>query len=122
LRNTGAVAEWIGRRYPRRATIAVIAAGEIRLDASLRPAVEDLWGAGALIERLAADGRTIAPESGAALAAWSAVARSVDAHLLDCVSGRELIDLGFEGDVTVAGEVDLSRSVPVLHGERFVAE
>lgn len=122
LRNAGAVAEWIGRHLPRRATIAVIAAGEIRSDASLRPAVEDLWGAGALIERLAGDGRTISPESGAALAAWSAVARSVERNLRDCVSGRELIEFGFEGDVTVAAEVDLSRSVPVLQGERFVTE
>ena len=122
LRNTRAVAEWIGRHLPRSATIAVIAAGEIRSDASLRPAVEDLWGAGALIELLAADGRSISPESGAALAAWSAVAPSVQTQLFDCVSGRELIELGFETDVSVAAELDQSRSVPVLQGECFVAE
>ncbi|WP_369798473.1 2-phosphosulfolactate phosphatase [Mycobacterium sp. URHB0044] len=122
LRNTRAVAEWIGRHLPRHATIAVIAAGEIRSDASLSPAVEDLWGAGALIELLAADGRSISPESGAALAAWSAVAPSVQTLLIDCVSGRELSELGFETDVSVAAELDQSRSVPVLQGDCFVAE
>jgi 2-phosphosulfolactate phosphatase len=122
LRNTRAVAEWIGRHLPRRATIAVIAAGEIRSDASLRPAVEDLWGAGALIERLAAGGRTISPESGDALAAWSAVAPSVQTQLFDCASGRELIELGFETDVSVAAELNQSHSVPILQGECFVTE
>jgi len=50
LRNASAVAEWISRHHdPATATVAVIAAGERWPDGSLRPAVEDLWGAGALI-------------------------------------------------------------------------
>lgn len=53
LRNATAVAEWISQHHePATATVAVIAAGERWPDGSLRPAVEDLWGAGAVIAAL----------------------------------------------------------------------
>jgi phosphosulfolactate phosphohydrolase-like enzyme len=77
LRNRLAAADWLSRRgfgesSPR---LAVIAAGERWPDGSLRPAVEDQWGAGALIEALRARGWSgLSPEAEAAAASYRAVA------------------------------------------------
>ncbi|MDF3313636.1 2-phosphosulfolactate phosphatase [Rhodococcus sp. T2V] len=122
LRNARAVAGWIADNYPDGAVIAVIAAGEKWPDGSLRPAVEDLWGAGAVITALmSAGGPTHAsPEAEVAAAAWQAVAGRASFALHGCGSGRELIADGFADDVAVAAEVDQSRSVPMLRDHRFV--
>jgi 2-phosphosulfolactate phosphatase len=96
----------------------------------LRPAAEDLWGAGAFIAALIGDhpqaaGRSglspgaiaaadLSPEARAALAAWQDIAGSLPGALADCASGRELIGNGYPGDVTVAGERTDSAAVPVL--------
>jgi 2-phosphosulfolactate phosphatase len=118
LRNRTAVARWlIG---PRTAggtapVIAVIAAGERWPDDSLRPAVEDLWGAGAIISALASQGATeLSPEARSAAAAFGAVQASLTAALMSCSSGAELAGIGFGDDVEVAAELDASTSVPVL--------
>jgi 2-phosphosulfolactate phosphatase len=123
LRNRTAVVGWLAKqmRDPgHRPVIAVIAAGERWPDASLRAAVEDLWGAGAVISALARLGMTgFSPEARAAAAAWQLVEAAPDAALASCTSGTELIDAGFGADVIIAGEVDTSGSVPVLVRERF---
>jgi 2-phosphosulfolactate phosphatase len=122
LRNRRAAADWLlARRAENPAVrVAVVAAGERWADGSLRPAVEDLWGAGALIGLLCAGGwPNVSPEAHAAAAAFQAVADDVDAALRGCASGRELIDIGYAGDVQIAGELDDSRSVPVLQGNAF---
>ncbi|MBH0779543.1 2-phosphosulfolactate phosphatase [Nocardia bovistercoris] len=118
LRNARAVAAWITAEYPATAAVAVVAAGELWPDGSLRPAVEDLWGAGAVIsELLRSRGATAAsPEAKVAVAAWRAIAEGPREALLDCASGRELVEGGFGGDVLIAAEIDSSRSVPVLDG------
>lgn len=122
LRNARAVAEWIADNYADGAVIAVIAAGEKWPDGMLRPAVEDLWGSGAVIDALmTAGGRTDAsPEAEAAAAAWQTVAGRASSALHGCGSGRELIAAGYAEDVAVAAEVDQSRSVPLLRDYRFV--
>ncbi len=102
LRNRTAVA-----RHVRGAqSIAVVAAGERWPDGSLRPAIEDLWGAGAVLaalvdrEDLSLDG--LSPESRVAEAAFRAVEPDLVAQLASCASGLELTDLGFGEDVSIA--------------------
>ena len=116
LRNAGAVAAWISTHHPG-AVVAVVAAGERWPDGALRPAVEDLWGAGAVIAAL---GRSdVSPEAAAARAAYDAVRHDLAAQLHACASGRELDAIGFGDDVDVAAEVDTSLVVPVLRDEAF---
>jgi 2-phosphosulfolactate phosphatase len=136
LRNAGAAAAWVRSRAGDRA-VAVVAAGERWNDGPLRPAAEDLWGAGAFIAALigdhpqtaggdaadeptAADGAGLSPESRAALAAWRDIAADLPAALADCASGRELIGNGYPGDVAVAGERTDSPAVPVLVDGWFI--
>jgi 2-phosphosulfolactate phosphatase len=115
LRNATAVGRWLGRSGGR---VSVIAAGERWPDGSLRPAVEDLWGAGAVLSALRGDGAS--PEAEAAVAAFGAVRERLPGALAACVSGRELVSLGFAADVTVAAAYDVSEAVPVLEGDAFV--
>ncbi len=117
LRNAGVV----GRRLAQRAgPVAVVVAGERWAgDGSLRPAVEDLWGAGAVVDALltARPELLASPEALVARAAFGAVRDGVLGHLLRCASGVELADEGFDHDVAVAAEVDASMVVPVLTGD-----
>lgn len=119
LRNAAAVGAWLGSV---RGRVSVVAAGERWPDASLRPAVEDLWGAGAVLSasELATDRDRVSPEARAAAAAYAAVRGELGTALPACVSGRELVEAGFGRDVVIAASVDVSRVVPVLRGEAFV--
>lgn len=123
LRNAAAIAGWITAR-PAAATrtVAVLAAGERWPDGGLRPAVEDLWGAGAVIAHLSDHGWSSSPEAAAAAAraAYEAVRGREHQALLACASGRELVEKGYEADVRIAAEVDASSVVPVLHDARFI--
>lgn len=115
LRNAEAVARWIATRCADGAAVAVVAAGERWPGGGLRPAVEDLWGAGAVVEHLVLTGAvSVSPEAAAARAAWRAVADDVQDGLAACASGRELVERGYAEDVATAAEVGQSRCVPVL--------
>jgi 2-phosphosulfolactate phosphatase len=95
----------------------VVAAGERwGDDGSLRPAVEDLWGAGAVVAALvtARSELSASPEALVARAPFGAVRDDVLGHLLRCASAVELVEKGFGADVSVAAEVDASTVVPVL--------
>jgi len=111
LRNAAAVAR-AARAFGRR--VSVIAAGERWPGGTLRPAVEDLVGAGAIIAEL---GGSLSPEARAAAGAF----RSVDviAQLAESASGRELVDAGFPADVELAAMLNASRTVPVLRESAF---
>ena len=93
-------------------------AGERWPDGSLRPAVEDLWGAGAVIASLVgrlehqAGPLLLSPEATAAMSAWQAVEGDLGAALPMTASGRELVDQGWPDDVAIAAELDTSTVVP----------
>ena len=100
LRNRTAVAR---TGSPRRdGTVAVVAAGERWPDGSLRPCVEDLWGAGAVLALV--DVGDLCPEARVAAAAFRAVEPTLAAALRDCASGRELAAAGFAEDVEEAAQ------------------
>lgn len=121
LRNATAVCDWVASHHdPATTTVAVVAAGERWASTGLRPAVEDLWGAGLVVDQLARLGwAATSPEATAARAAWLATAHRVPEALLACASGRELVDKGYRADVEIAAEVDASQSVPLLRGLSF---
>ena len=115
LRNAAAVGAWLHERTGR---ILLVAAGERWPDGGLRPAVEDLWGAGAVLAALGL--QDASPEARTAAAAYDAVGGDLAAALPACVSGRELVAAGFARDVGIAAAADVSAVVPVLRGEAFV--
>jgi 2-phosphosulfolactate phosphatase len=114
LRNASAVGTWLRDRPGR---VSLVAAGERWPDGSLRPAVEDLWGAGAVLAALGPEGAS--PEAEAAMAAFDAVRTGLPEALADCASGRELVTGGFAEDVAIAAAYDASAVVPVLDGDAF---
>jgi 2-phosphosulfolactate phosphatase len=118
LRNATAVARWLAPKVADGASVVVVPAGERWYDDTLRPAVEDLWGAGAVLAALDQEAEAGAsPEARMAIAAWQSALLPLD--LLQCASGRELADAGFVADVEIAAQHDVSDVVPVLVGESF---
>ena len=116
LRDTttvGAYAASVGSR------IGVLAAGERWPDGSLRPAFEDLVGAGAVIAAICSGERS--PEAAAAAAVYADAAADLYERLSDCMSGRELRSGGYGADIAWAAEADVSRSIPLLVEGRYVA-
>lgn len=134
LRNASAVAATI-TDFP----VGVIAAGETWPDGSLRVAVEDAWGSGAVIRGLSpldatdptfglfamfgealgsemqppsrSPSRSLSPE-----AAWAAanLPKDLPTILPKTATGRELSDAGWSLDIEVAAALDVSRTVPKL--------
>lgn len=114
LRNASVVGRFL-RDFDK---IGVVPAGERWGDGSLRPAYEDLVGAGAVIDRILANdpGVSLSPEAEVAALAFRTLR-----PLEQCPSGRELVDRGFGEDVRIASELDVSAVVPRLTQGRFVA-
>ncbi|MFN8195258.1 MAG: 2-phosphosulfolactate phosphatase [Nocardioidaceae bacterium] len=122
LRNAPAVARWLSPRLAAGETVALVAAGERWPDDSLRPAVEDLWGAGAVVAALSTRHLDDAsPEARVAAAAYRGVKDDLMSELVSCASGAELVGDDFLHDVAIAGEVGASDVVPVLRHGFFVA-
>jgi 2-phosphosulfolactate phosphatase len=114
LRNASAVAQ-VAQQEGR---VAVIAAGERWADRSLRPAIEDLTGAGAVISGLTG-GWSVDAEL--ATVAFAHARDHLSRMLSDCDSGRELAQLGFHQDIELAAQLDVSQCVPRLRHGAFVA-
>lgn len=115
LRNAVAVARFVGSLGR---PVAVIACGERWPDGSLRPAWEDLVGAGAVIAELSGPR---SPEAQAACDAFLAARSDLRERLRACSSGRELIERGFAADVDLAAAHSASDCVPLLEDGAFVS-
>ncbi|MFT3854301.1 MAG: 2-phosphosulfolactate phosphatase [Ilumatobacteraceae bacterium] len=106
--------------------IAVIAAGERWHGATgpLRPCVEDLLGAGAVLAALdpaaAISHPGCSPDAAAARAAFVAARPRLAATLAGSASGLELTRWGWADDVAVAAEHDATAVVPRLTPAGFV--
>jgi 2-phosphosulfolactate phosphatase len=109
LRNAKAVAaaaQALGR------DVAVIPAGERwRTDDSLRPAIEDLIGAGAILDAL---DMPLSVEARVARDAWLSARESFAETIRASISGQELITAGFAQDVELAVAHDVSGAAPRL--------
>jgi len=111
LRNRSAVARAALAASDGR-DIAVIPAGERwRSDDSLRPAIEDLIGAGAILDAL---GLPLTAEARVARDAFLSARSALAQTIADSLSGRELIEKGFPQDVELAAQFDVSATAPVL--------
>jgi 2-phosphosulfolactate phosphatase len=116
LRNAGAIGALL---RASAGAVAVIAAGERWqvTGGSLRPAAEDLIGAGAILHAM---GGTPSPEARAAIGAFESVEDNLLDTLWDCASGRELIGQGHPADVALAAEYAVSEAIPRLRTDGFI--
>lgn len=113
LRNCRAVA-LAAKSYGQR--IAVIPAGEKWQDGSLRPAFEDLVGAGAIISHF---NDRLSPEAQIAISVYREAEPNLKDLLRQCSSGQELIGKGFEADVDLAAALNVSDCVPTLRDRAY---
>ena len=123
LCNSAAVAAWALERQADkgdRFTVAVVAIGETRDSGATRFALEDLLGAGAIIDALATVGIDYcSPEAAAAAAAFTGL-RNATGHLIGAsTSGRAATARGDRASVDVAIAVNSSDEVSVLREFSF---
>lgn len=116
FRNYEAVATAV-RATAGAGTVAMIPAGERWPDGSLRPALEDWLGAGAVISALS--GRPNS-EARAARLMFEAAGSNLLALVRESKSGQELLDRGFEIDVEIALEFGGSGTAPRLVDGEYV--
>jgi 2-phosphosulfolactate phosphatase len=113
LRNARAVAE---AASAAGATFNVCPAGERWPDGSLRPAFEDMVGAGAILRELPG---AKSAEAAAAIAAFEQAQATLRERLLTTGSGRELVDRGDGEDVVLAAAWNASTNAPRFDGHSF---
>ncbi|WP_026134278.1 MULTISPECIES: 2-phosphosulfolactate phosphatase [Bacillales] len=112
LRNAPSVARYIQQQ---NGTLTVIACGERWGNGALRPAIEDMIAAGALLHELT--GYRLSPEAEIAVAAFRSAQDHLLAYLQKCASGQELISMGYPEDVELAAQWNKSGAVPVLNDD-----
>ena len=117
LRNAAAVAR-LAREIAGNSDIAVIPAGELWSDGGLRPAIEDLIGAGAIIHHLELP---CSPEAQIARDAYRSVGIEIGDLIRRSISGRQLIDGGFPDDVEFAVQENVSSHAPILRDGAYQA-
>ena len=115
FRNASATARHLSRLGGR---VGVVPAGERWADGALRPAFEDLLGAGAVALRLRGE---LSPEAAMAKAAFLSLRGALLRQLPACTSGLELCGRGFAADVELAAELDVSKTLCELVGDGYVA-
>ncbi len=115
LRNAQAIADAC-QSFGKR--VSIIAAGEKWSDGSLRPALEDWIGAGAIISFLKG---SLSPEAESAKEAFLTAKDSLAEKLRRCSSSKELIERSYEDDVEFATEFNVSTVVPILKSGCYVS-
>jgi 2-phosphosulfolactate phosphatase len=100
------------------ATFNVIPAGERWPDGSLRPALEDQLGAGAILRWLPG---SRSPEADSAIALFECFRDRLIPTLDTCGSGRELAGRGHTEDKEIAGQLNVSSCVARFDGTAFRA-
>jgi 2-phosphosulfolactate phosphatase len=96
--------------------VAIVPAGERWDDGSIRFALEDWLGAGAIAARIGGDR---SGEAEAAVAAFERLRGDLRGALARCPSGRELIGRDYPQDVDLASALDVDTAVPRLAGNAF---
>lgn len=89
----------------RGRNISVIPAGEKWQDGSMRFAIEDYLGAGAVISYL---NGSLSAEAKASLDFFNSQKSNLKDRIIESISGKELIDKGFPEDVDLASEFNVS--------------
>ncbi|MGO9659660.1 MAG: 2-phosphosulfolactate phosphatase [Acidimicrobiales bacterium] len=122
LHNAAAAATWaLSHGYgTSERPIAVIASGERWPDGSLRPALEDGLGAGAVLHHLRTAGCRLSAEA-AVMATMYEAAVDVGNAVRVSASALELTAIGFSSDVEVAVELEVDPHVPVLAEGAFTS-
>lgn len=127
LRNADAVAAAVlaeQQRRGARTSIAVIAAGELAGpgEPELRFAVEDLLGAGAVVDALSRLGIDhTSPEAAAACESFRGLGGAVRHLLTASGSGQELLERGLRDDALAAAQIGADAVAPMLRGGVFTA-
>jgi 2-phosphosulfolactate phosphatase len=115
IRNAAAVAACVS---DHGWSLAVVGAGEHwRGSSGMRPCLEDLLGAGAILAAL--DESRCSPEARSAIGAYRHIADDLGATIKACAGGRELRAWGYAEDVTMAADLDSDRSVPLLSADGY---
>lgn len=123
LINARAVAAALSQLLEREPDLnaTVIACGERRHtpteDGTLRFAIEDYLGAGAILAYLNHD---MAPEASVCRGAFLQASDSIETLLWNCASGRELRAIGFAEDVRHAARLNVYETVPILQQDHLI--
>ncbi len=117
LRNATAVAT-AARDAGER--VLVVAAGERWPGDTLRPALEDWLGAGAILAALGGAPETFSAEADAARSAFEAARPDLSDAVHRCGSGLELLDMDYPDDVAIAAQHDVSEAAPRLVDGAYV--
>lgn len=112
LRNAAAVARYIRQQG---GTVTVIASGERWPNGTLRPAIEDMIAAGAILEQLS--DHSLSPEAQIAVGAYQTAKDRLLPTLIQSGSGQELKSRGYPEDVRLATAFNVSEVVPILNQE-----
>ena len=86
-------------------------------DLTLRPALEDLMGAGVVLSYLTG---SLSPAAQLAVTAYQSMRQNLDVLIKQCGSGQELIEQGFEPDVDLALQLNVSNCVPTLFKGSYI--
>jgi 2-phosphosulfolactate phosphatase len=98
--------------------ILVIAAGELWDGKNLRPSLEDIIGAGAILSYL---NGSKSVEAQGAIVTFDAFADDLPDAIRSASSGKELIERGYPEDCDLATQLNISNTVPILIERAFTS-